>query len=57
MTGCTDVKNPHHCAAFLSLGPDKILMSGIKSEECCNVRVWNLVNYQVKLFSCSRNRS
>ena len=43
-------KIPHHCSPFLSSGSDReILMSGAESEEFCNVRVHELVKYQVQL--------
>ena len=42
-------KIPHHCSPLFSSGPDKILMTGAESEECCNVQVCELVKYQVQL--------
>ena len=58
----TGAKIPHHCSQLLSSGLDRntsILMTDAESEECCNVRVHELVKYQVqheKTFLCSRNR-
>ena len=43
-------KIPHHCSPLASSGLiRKILMSGAKSEECCNFQVRELVKYQVQL--------
>ena len=50
ITGCTGAKFPiiaQLCGAQALLR--KILISGVESEECCNVRVRELVKYQVQL--------